>query len=84
MITTADYYIIKTMTNRTCHLTMGQETMPFIHLFMAVPKKSPYVMELNKEYKYFCVFGQLLSKSNFLFCFIDRIGGTRWVCIDIG
>ncbi len=49
MITTADYYITRTMTNRTCQLTMGRETMPFIHLFMGVPKKSPYVMEFNKE-----------------------------------
>jgi len=38
----------KTMVNRTCRLTIAQETIAVPQLYLAVPKKSPYVVELNK------------------------------------
>ena len=45
-----EYYVKKSMSNRTCQLTKGQESMAFMNLFMAVPKISPYGKELTKEY----------------------------------
>ena len=50
-ITGGNFYIQKTMSNHQCLLTMGQETMAFMNMFMAVPKNSPYAKEINKEYK---------------------------------
>ena len=47
-MTTGAYYMKKTISNRQCQLTMGQESMAFLNMFMAVPKNSPYVTELNK------------------------------------
>ena len=47
-MTVGNFYIHKTMSNHQCRLTMGQETMAFMNMFMAVPKNSPYVMEINK------------------------------------
>ena len=46
-----DIYMLKTMTNRKCRLTIGQETMAFQHMHMATPKNSLYAKELRKAYK---------------------------------
>lgn len=47
-LTSCDSFMKKTMVNRTCRLTIAQETIAVPHLYMAVPKKSPFVVELNK------------------------------------
>jgi len=47
-LTTSDNYMLSTMKNRQCRLTIGQETMTFQHMHMACPKNSPYAMELKK------------------------------------
>lgn len=44
-------YMYKTNSNSNyCRLTMSQEAMAFRQYFMGVPKKSPFVEELNKAY----------------------------------
>jgi len=51
----------KTISNRTCQLTIAQETIGVQHIYMAVPKKSPYVGELNK------------ALVEFIFLFVNKI-----------
>ncbi len=49
-MTVGEYFIRNTISNRQCRLTMGQETMAFLNMFMGVPKTSPFVKELNQKY----------------------------------
>jgi len=78
-------YVKKTMSNGKCQLTMGQETMAFMNLFMAVPKNSPYVQELNKEYVLSIITTTLFNGYCILLnMIIDRFGGIHWVCKRTG
>jgi len=47
-LSTCDQYMLSTMINHQCRLTIGQETMAFQHYHMATPKNSPYARELKK------------------------------------
>ena len=44
-----DSAMLRTILDQKCRLTIAEETIGFQHMFMAVPKKSPYVKELNGE-----------------------------------
>ena len=59
----------KTISNRTCQLTIAQETIGVQHIYMAVPKKSPYVGELNKAWVKF-EFCHIFIKIPFLFIWV--------------
>ncbi len=43
-------YMYQTISNHECQVSMAKETMAYRHNFMAVNKKNPFVMDLNKAY----------------------------------
>jgi len=43
-------YMLKTIENRECRLTMAQEELAMVHFYMAAPKNSSYSKMLFEEY----------------------------------